>query len=42
MVIVSNLSDEIPPKTNWEFWPRSVRWDHLKNLHKLNFIKCAQ
>jgi hypothetical protein len=29
-MILSNPSDEIPPKTNWKFWPRSGRLDYFK------------
>jgi hypothetical protein len=29
MVIMSNPSDEIPPKTNWEFQLRSGRLDYF-------------
>jgi hypothetical protein len=30
MVILSNPSDEILPKTNWEFRPKSGRLDYFE------------
>ncbi len=30
LVIVSNLSDDICPKTNWEFRPKNGRLDYFK------------
>jgi hypothetical protein len=30
MVIMSNPSDEILPKTNWELWPKNGRLNYFK------------